>query len=210
MVDTQIHLLGQGVLMMDTNRNLATLRPDIAREWHPTLNGELRPEDLAVSSGRKVWWVCEEGHPPWSTSVNRRTWKNGSGCPYCSGRLPIKGETDLATRRPDIAKEWHPTKNGDLTPDQVTFGSGRKVWWVCGHGHGWEARVCSRTSQNATGCPYCANRARHAVVSRDYDSTFQRPYIAGRWEFGQGEEFTLDQLKVISRPKVWWVDDEWT
>lgn len=34
----------------------------------------------------------------------------------------------LATVNPKLAAEWHPTKNGDLSPDQVTAGSGKKVW----------------------------------------------------------------------------------
>ena len=25
--------------------------------------------------------------------------------------------------------EWHPTKNGNLTPQQVAAGSDKKVWW---------------------------------------------------------------------------------
>ena len=35
---------------------------------------------------------------------------------------------------PDLVKEWHPTKNGDLTPNDFTHGSGKKVWWLCPKG----------------------------------------------------------------------------
>ena len=40
-------------------------------------------------------------------------------------------ETCLVTVNPDLAKEWHPTKNGDLTPENVFSKSGKKVWWKC-------------------------------------------------------------------------------
>ncbi|MDP6459151.1 MAG: zinc-ribbon domain-containing protein [Candidatus Bathyarchaeota archaeon] len=59
---------------------------------------------------------------------------------------------------PELAEEWHPTKNGDLKPAQVTPGSGIKVWWKCSkRGHGWEAVTKERT--RGTGCPFC-NRER--------------------------------------------------
>lgn len=59
----------------------------------------------------------------------------------------------MAVQNPDLAKEWHPSKNGLLIPNQVTPGSGKKVWWLCERGHEWEARVTDRS--NGTGCPYC-------------------------------------------------------
>jgi hypothetical protein len=60
----------------------------------------------------------------------------------------------MATTHPALVAEWHPTKNGDLTPADVFAGSGRKVWWLCEEGHEWEAIGSSRTW--GTGCPICA------------------------------------------------------
>ena len=59
---------------------------------------------------------------------------------------------------PLLAKEWHPIKNGDLTADDVSLGSDKKVWWKCDKGddHVWEARVHHRV--NGIGCPICSNR----------------------------------------------------
>ena len=48
---------------------------------------------------------------------------------------------NLAALYPDIAKEWHPTKNGDLTVDNVTPKSNKKVWWICSKGHEYESSV---------------------------------------------------------------------
>tara|TARA_B100002003_G_C13687805_1_gene346897 strand:- start:95 stop:469 length:375 start_codon:yes stop_codon:yes gene_type:complete len=71
--------------------------------------------------------------------------------------LTLSSDHDLAVKNPELIEEWHPTRNGDLTPDQVTPGSNRKVWWRCSRGHEWKAVVNDRT--RGTGCPFC-NRER--------------------------------------------------
>ena len=40
-----------------------------------------------------------------------------------------KRKISLEEYAPDLAKQWHPTKNGDLKPMDVTYGSKKKVWW---------------------------------------------------------------------------------
>ena len=57
---------------------------------------------------------------------------------------------------PHLVKEWHPTKNGELTPNNLTHGSNKKVWWLCSKGHSYDSIICNRTSKNPTGCPYCS------------------------------------------------------
>ncbi|HSN23256.1 MAG TPA: zinc-ribbon domain-containing protein, partial [Methylomicrobium sp.] len=52
---------------------------------------------------------------------------------------------NLYVLRPDLAKEWHPTKNGNLGPKDVTPGSAKKIWWLCEKGHWWQASVRCRT-----------------------------------------------------------------
>ncbi|MFP5111404.1 zinc-ribbon domain-containing protein [Bacillaceae bacterium C204] len=32
---------------------------------------------------------------------------------------------------PEIAKQWHPTKNIGLNPSNISPGSGNRVWWLC-------------------------------------------------------------------------------
>jgi len=70
--------------------------------------------------------------------------------------LQIKTEKSLGKLYPDLAKEWHPTRNRKLTPFQVTPGSGKKVWWICDQGHEWRATVHNR--KNGRGCPFCAGK----------------------------------------------------
>ena len=68
------------------------------------------------------------------------------------------GFNDLATVMPNLAKEWHPIKNGELTPQNVTAGSNKKVWWLCEKEHAWLASVGRRSAGN--GCPQCASELR--------------------------------------------------
>ena len=135
--------------------NLEVLYPDIAKEWHPTKNGDINPKDCYPQSNKKVQWICEKGHE-WEISPNKRS--NGSRCPYCSN-FRVGYGNDLQSKYPDIAKQWHPTKNGNLKPNQIIGGSGRNVWWLCDKKHEWEAQIRSRTSLG-TGCPICYKNSR--------------------------------------------------
>jgi hypothetical protein len=143
---------GQRVVVGDND--LATVSPDIADEWHPEKNGDLTPQMVTAGSNKTVWWICNKGHE-YQMMIGHRTGKD-RGCPYCAGRKVLAGFNDLATKFPMIAAEWHPTLNGDLTPQMVTIGSNKKVWWQCVEGHVWKAAIYSRTGKGKCGCPVCA------------------------------------------------------
>jgi len=138
-----------------TSYNLEIINPTLAKEWHPTKNEKLTPFDVTPGSRKKVWWICAKGHE-WEARVSNRHYLK-RGCPYCSGQRANKSNC-LQTINLNLAKEWHPTKNGKLTPFDVTPGSGKKVWWICAKGHKWTATVNSRNQ--GKGCPYCSGRRR--------------------------------------------------
>ena len=66
----------------------------------------------------------------------------------------MPGYNDLATTNPELAAEWHPTKNGMLTPHDVTAGSNKKVWWLGACGHAWKASMNYRKQYKVV-CPKC-------------------------------------------------------
>lgn len=136
--------------------DLASQFPAIAAQWHLTKNETLTPQQVTPNSNRKVWWRCEKGHD-YQATIKART-VSSSGCPYCAGRKVLPGFNDLATLAPDVAQQWHPTLNGALTPQMVTAGSHRKVWWECEQGHVWKAVIYPRTGLKKCGCPVCAGR----------------------------------------------------
>jgi uncharacterized protein YndB with AHSA1/START domain len=124
--------------------NLSDNNPELAKQWHPTKNGELTPRDVSIGSNKKVWWKCSKGDDhEWEAMVIKRS--RGNGCPFCSNHKVAKSNS-LAVKNPKLAKEWHPSKNGDLTPFDVTPGSGKKVWWKClkNDHHVWEAFINNR------------------------------------------------------------------
>ena len=127
---------------------------ELLRQWNSERNGALTPETVSYGSKKKVWWRCGKGHE-WQAEVTSRT-SNHTGCPFCRGVMAWPGETDFATLWPELAAQWHPTRNGALTPSEVLPGSHRKVWWRCEKGHEWQAEV--KTRVNGCGCPVCANR----------------------------------------------------
>ncbi len=105
--------------------------------------------------GQKIWWLCEDGHE-WKASINNRTHKN-QGCPVCSGRI-VSDKNRFSILYPELILEWHPTKNGELTPHHISFGISKRVWWLCEEGHEWRASINRRTNPNSNnGCPKCAS-----------------------------------------------------
>jgi hypothetical protein len=150
--------------------NLKKYNPKLAKEWHPSKNGDLTPKDVTPSSDRKVWWICSNQHE-WPAPISRRA--HGAGCPYCSGNAICK-DNCLQTKNPKLASEWHPTKNGDLSPKDVFPYSTNKVWWICIKGHSWQAQVSARHVGN--GCPHCYNLKRGAGQIRPFSSPVQNLY----------------------------------
>ena len=75
-------------------------------------------------------------------------------CPVCSGHKILKGFNDLASQRPDIAKDWD-YANNELKPDEVTVGSSKYVNWLCDIcNKTYNMRISARTYTNQ-GCPKC-------------------------------------------------------
>ena len=177
--------------------DLGTTHPHLAAQWHIEKNTPLTVQQVAYGSERKVWWRCSNGHE-WLATISSRA--KGIGCPYCSNKLVIAGENDLASRYPDIAAQWLQSRNGALRPEQVAFGSNRFAWWVCEKGHQWRASIALRT-QRMTACPYCAGQK---VLAGFNDLLSQRPEIAKDWHPTLNRTLSADQVTVGSTRRVWW------
>jgi hypothetical protein len=143
-------------LHIEATRNLKAENPKLAREWHPDKNGDLTPDKVRAHAQVKVWWLCPRGHEYQAAVGNRnRSDGSGRGCPYCSGRKDLSKES-LAILLPELAKEWHPEKNGDLTPEKISTVSRKLVWWRCKNGHEWLCSVYNRVHEKkGETCPYC-------------------------------------------------------
>ena len=178
--------------------NLMIEYPSIASEWHPDKNGTLKPSDVKPKSNKRIWWKCKLGHE-WESKINNRT-VNLTGCPYCSGNLPIKGETDLVTTYPKIAEQWNKLKNGNLTPYEVTAKSNRYIWWSCSGGHEWQSKVYHRT--DGRGCPYCAGLK---VIPNQNDLATLFPILVDEWHKSKNGNLQPSDVTSKSHIKVWWM-----
>ena len=176
--------------------DLATVRPDIAAEWNPTKNGETTPQLVTAGSTASIWWICDQGHE-WVATVRSRTSSN-CGCPVCAGNKVLPGYNDMATLAPEIAAEWHPTKNGNLTPSQVTLHSNKTVWWICDQGHEWSTPVARRVQAK---CPYCTNRK---VMPGFNDLETINPDAAAMWHNELNGDLKPSQVTPGARTRVWW------
>ena len=140
---------------------LSITHPELAKEadgWNP--------DEVTHGSSKKLGWVCNKKHR-WNAPAYTRT--KGIGCPYCSGFLPIPGETDLKTTHPAIAKlafEWD--------PKTLKAGSNKKMKWKCKKGHIWEAAVYS-IAIVGNGCSVCSG---HKVQKGFNDLSTTHPDLA--------------------------------
>lgn len=125
---------------------------DRLHEWHPTKNGSLTPDDVTHFNTRTlVWWRCVRGHE-YQEVPNERLRR--TTCPYCRHRRIVPADNSLAAARPDLAAQWHPTLNGETTPDQIGPGTPRVFHWLCPEGHAYLLSVERRT-RSGSGCPTC-------------------------------------------------------
>lgn len=180
--------------------DLETINPDIAKEWHPTKNINLRSNEVTCGSDKKVWWKCDKGHE-WEAVISSRN--SGVKCPYCSGQKVLIGYNDLASVNPKLAEEWHPYKNDDLLPSNVTAGTNKKVWWLGKCGHEWEATVSSRNS--GRNCPYCASQK---ILVGFNDLQTLNPKLAEEWHPIKNAELTPKDVMPGTNKKVWWKCDK--
>ncbi|MDE2028557.1 MAG: zinc-ribbon domain-containing protein, partial [Candidatus Omnitrophica bacterium] len=173
--------------------SLQQIDPQLAKEWH-SKNGHLTADKVSPYSNKKVWWLCPKGHE-WVASVADRS-TNGA-CPFCNKKRPSI-DYCLETMRPELAKEWHPNKNGILTPSQITVASNKKVWWKCSNGHEWLSSVANRSK--GRGCPQCSKR----VASSDYSLAKGNEKLAKEWHSSQNSPLTPKDVTPFSHRKVWW------
>jgi Probable Zinc-ribbon domain len=173
------------------------LNAKLRREWAEDLNGPLAQVKVTAGSGRRVWWRCLEVGHLWQAAVYSRA---HNGCPGCSPRT-FTPERSLASARPELASEWDPDANGDLTPDQIHVGAARRVFWACeaGPDHRWSASPDARTRGGA-GCPFCANRS--ISVTNRLDLRY--PDLAAEWHPELNDGLTPDRVVYGAARKVWW------
>ena len=185
-----------GLFAVKGETDLQTINPRLAKDWNYERNNGLTPMDVLPNSDKIVWWKCGKGHE-WQAKIADRN--KGHRCPYCSGRYAIKGESDLLTVSPTLAKEWNYEKNNGLTPADILPNSNKIAWWKCSRGHEWQASIADRNQ--GRGCPYCAGKK---VLKGYNDLQMVNPILAEEWNYEKNNELTPMEVTPNSHKKVWW------
>lgn len=177
--------------------------PVIANQWNYEKNLELKPTEVTAHSNKKVWWICDRGHE-FQMTVGDRTAKKSKNCPYCANRRVLEGFNDLNSICPEVAKEWHPIKNGKMTPNQVLASNSKKYWWICNKGHEYQAILNSRVNKGKrkTGCPFCAGKR---VLKGFNDIATIRPEIVSEWNVQKNGGILPSEIIAGAHSKYWWI-----
>ena len=170
--------------------------PELAKEWHPTKNLPLKPEQVYKTTVG-YWWQCpkQKDHIYKQKIYERINIK--TGCSFCAFKKLCKTNS-LKFMYPEIAAEWHPTKNKKLTPDKVLAHTQIiKPWWLCKKKHEWQALVNSRTVQG-TGCKKCTGIGISYMEIRIY-SELIKIFSDIKWSYkikGYQSDLFIPQLKL--------------
>ena len=135
--------------------------PRLIKDWNWDKNTAYDPHVLTCGSNLRVWWKCSVCGHEWPQKPNARD--KGNGCPQChrnnwsniNNAISIKKYGTLAEKRPDLVRYWDYERNGELTPDNVSVGYSKKVWWKCEMGHSYPQRVNVKVNKNHQ-CPECS------------------------------------------------------
>ena len=190
--------------------SFADRKPDLVAEWHPTKNGDKTPYNTSYGSAKKIWWRClVNPKHEWESTPNKRSAADPRGCPECANakRAMTKRKNivakrgSLAINNPALAQEWHPTKNGDLTPYNVTVNTPIFVWWQCSKDkrHEWEAAINSRNG--GSGCPICSG---HKLLVGFNDLASLNPKLAAQWHPTKNGSLKPNEVKIHDDINVWW------
>ncbi|MBQ9032812.1 MAG: zinc-ribbon domain-containing protein, partial [Parasporobacterium sp.] len=116
-------------------------------------------------------------------------------------RIKITPENCLASLYPKIAAQWHPEKNGDLTPETVRVETTLRPWWRCEKGHEWQAKTTARAA--GLGCPVCQELKTYIRGKNDLQTLC--PAIAAEWHPTRNDGLTPVDVRAQSNRKAWWI-----
>ncbi|MBR2808896.1 MAG: zinc-ribbon domain-containing protein [Erysipelotrichaceae bacterium] len=179
--------------------------PDIAKEWHPTKNGKLTPDQFTPGSGESVWWRCPKCGNEWKTSIANRA--SGHGCDKCATSVRMKTrKTNILSERGSIDKEWclldWDYEENEYGPEHYTNGSGEIVSWKCHKcGHKWKTAICNRTRDFKNGCPSCSGKT---IIRGVNDLPFVKPELMQDWDYENNTNIDPTKVGRGSHLKVSW------
>lgn len=166
-----------------------TLYPEIAKYWHPSLNGDVSPGTVGVGSKTAYWWKCKKGHEYKSDIWNKIS---GKDCRSCAGFMATVGVDDFPTKHPELAKliDTRIHSKDDLIG--VHSRSETSFNWVCPLGHTWNQNVKELVKKTKGSCSYCSN---YLVWPGFNDLVTKLPNLANEWDYEKNS--LIDPNKIL-------------
>ncbi len=165
----------------------------------------LAPDEIIAVSYAKVWWKCPKGPDhEWQTACRQRVLKD-TRCPFCANKR-LSRDNSLAARWPKLAREWHPTKNGRLTPRDVLAGTNRLLFWRCAGGHTFRQKPAQRIAEKR-GCPECAraSASERAFKARTIvRSVADYPHLVAQWHPKLNRPLKPNEVSFGGKRQIWW------
>ena len=179
------------------NNSLATIAPELVKEWHPTKNLPLTPSIVPKGYHDKVYWQCKK-YPDhvYDSTISHRI-NDRQGCPYCSNQRLLKGFNDLETIDKELAKEWSP--NNTKKPSDVFPNSHDLYNWICNRNHEYPASPANR--RKGKGCPYCSGRK---AFPGETDLKTLYPEIAAEWDY-ENNNTPITTVRPGSETEYSWI-----
>jgi very-short-patch-repair endonuclease len=125
-------------LYCETCQSLGFRYPELLKEFNLEKNEGIDPMVISATSMRfNVWWKCKEGHE-WRQLTGNRTKY------YPNPKAECLSCRSIGLNRPDLMKEWHPTKNENIDPFSIGVSSDQVIWWHCKNNHEWSTNAYAR------------------------------------------------------------------
>lgn len=199
-VDIKRDIINIYSLYMNTIKNdSVAMNSALLKEWDKDKNGDVNPEAVSNNSNIKIWWKCELGHSYQASPKNRN---HDTGCPYCAGKMVLKGFNDLETfaqnnNMESLLNEWDYNLNIDRI-DEIYFGSSKKYKWIC--------TKCTREYDKSAaarihgvGCPYC----NHKKVDKELSFGYLHPELLIDWNYELNEISPYEVAEFSNKYAFW-------
>ena len=193
------------MILVKRNPTLDEQRIDLIPYWHPTRNMNISIKQFNLDSNAIVWWKCpEDDDHEWQDSIKKTgKRKKPFWCPMCA-KVKVVISNCLATTNPELIDRWHPTKNGEITPFDITNGTKESFWWKCPEGGDHEWQTSAKKMVKGSGdCMVCKGR----VITTTNNLLYKYPKIAEKIHQIENSNNIPEKIYYRSTKKYWWICD---
>jgi rubrerythrin len=196
--------------------SVKALHPELIKEW----NDEKDPSKYLPGSKTKIIWKCSDCNHEWPMTIQQRALLD-QNCNFCNGPggkharvVHTDGRNSMRRTHPKLAKEFHPTKNGKFSPDNLIAGTNEKLWWICSNRCQYLLdRDCQNVWKNSglhrvhdeQNCPTCGGGQNPLHSDGRNSLSNLRPELMEEWDFEKNVDFTPDTVTVSVGDKAHWI-----